>query len=265
MNARRQSQRAAYEFLLEHYQTQEPFTIQQFSDATGWIGRTLDTYRTKQFKAFFENVAVDQYRVSDSFAKFISWPRFKAHVTQTRRVVTGYDPTSYEVLIYDFLMPLTNEEYLRTTLDSLFYRDKILARLRTSGLEKLAEYFPRRDGIDDEEFTRDILTFISKRFVGYSISHVDGRFRSGDLMTREQAAQHELRGQRYLIDETTAVARFIFPYKDNAEMEAIQYLFEVLFIRSIIQLVNGEEQIWMVQSGSPASHLRIWQAQIEED
>src|SRR5207245_8179693 len=95
--------------------------------------------------------------------------------------------------------------------------------------------------------------------VGYSIGHVDGRFRSGKLFTQDEVAIFQKKGHRYLTDETTAVTRFIFPYQDEGELEKIRYLFEALFVRSIIQLVNGEEKIWMLESG-PVSRVHTWHA-----
>ena len=109
-----------------------------------------------------------------------------------------------------------------------------------------------------------ILDFIKDRLVGYSISHVDGRFRSDTLLTQDQAAALQKRGERYLVDETTAVTRFIFPYQEAGELAKIKFLFQTLFIRSIIQLVNGEEQIWMVESGSEGSQLHRWERLAED-
>ena len=80
---------------------------------------------------------------------------------------------------------------------------------------------------------------------------------------KEAAAMQKL-GERYLIDETSAVTRFIFPYQELSKLAKIKYLFQILFIRSIIQLVNGEEQIWMVESGSSASQLHRWERLPEE-
>jgi hypothetical protein len=37
-----------------------------------------------------------------------------------------------------------------------------------------------------------------------------------------------------------------------------------LFIRSIIQLVNGEEQIWMIESGSAGNQLHVWERLTED-
>jgi hypothetical protein len=267
------TQRAAHAFLLEHLQSQEPFTIAEFVAATGWDKPgTFKTYLRKQYKGLIENVGggnfkisdTERYRVTESFRKLVAWRKFKQHVTQVRRVVTNYEPTTSEVLIYDFLMPLTNEAYLRTTLDALFFKDTILARLKTIPGSDLEPHFNRPSSQSDEEYLGVIVRFIEDHFVGYSISHVDGRFRSGRVLTQDEVAAFQKKGQRYLIDETTAVTRFIFPYHDEAELERVRYLFQALFVRSIIQLVNGEEQIWMLESG-PRSRVHIWQALDDED
>jgi hypothetical protein len=161
-------------------------------------------------------------------------------------------------------MPLTNEAYLRTTLDALFFKDTLLARLKTIAAAELQRRFPRNAGVTDDAYFGEILRFIEERFVGYSISHVDGRFRSGKVLTQDEVADFQKLGLKYLIDETTAVTRFIFPYQNDDELEKIRYLFHSLFVRSIIQLVNGEEQIWMLESG-PQSKVHIWQAEDDDN
>jgi hypothetical protein len=172
--------------------------------------------------------------------------------------------SSSEVMTYDFLMPLTNEAYLRTTLDALFFEDTILARLKTIGTAELKKNIKKFANFDDTAFYKSVLKFIEDHFAGYSIFHVDGRFRSGKLQSQDEVADVQKKGERYLIDETTAVTRFIFPYADAAELESIRYLFRVLFVRSIIQLVNGEEQIWMLETG-PQNKVHIWAALGEDD
>jgi hypothetical protein len=258
------TQRAAFTFLRKHLQNNQLFTIEEFSEATGWQKPgTLKTYLSKQYKDLFEKVG-DQYRVSEAFRKFLTWPKFKQHVTQNRRVVKNYEPTSAEVMIYDFLMPLTNEAFLRTTLDALFFKDAIAARLKTIGTSELKRNLNQFANLDEELLYESILGFIEAHFVGYSIFHVDGRFRSGKLRSQDEVAEFQKSGERYLIDETTAVARFIFPYQDNQELESVRYLFRILFVRSIIQLVNGEDQIWMLETG-PANKVHIWAALGEDE
>ena len=258
------TQRAAFKFLRERLQSQALFTIEEFKDATGWEKPgTFNTYLRKQYKGLFEKVG-NRYRVSEAFRKFVTWRRFKQHVTQVRRVVTNYDPSSSEVMIYDFLMPLTNEAHLRTTLDALFFKDTILARLKTIGISELKTNLPTFPNQPDDPYLESVLGFIENHFVGYSIFHVDGRFRSGKLRTQDDVAEVQKKGERYLIDETTAVTRFIFPYGDDNELSAVRYLFRILFVRNIIQLVNGEEQIWMIETG-PQHKVHIWAALGEDD
>jgi hypothetical protein len=51
------TQRAAFGFLREHLQSQEPFTIDEFLATTGWDKPgTLNTYLRKQYKGLIENV-----------------------------------------------------------------------------------------------------------------------------------------------------------------------------------------------------------------
>lgn len=267
MNNRTRTQRRAFLFLREHLQTQEPFTIGQFVQATGWDEPgTFNTYMGKQYKGLIEAVDEEEtrFRVTDAFWKFVTWRKFRGHVTQVRRVVSTYEPKSSNVLIYDFLMPLTNEEHLRMTLDSLFFKDRVHARLRTIGIPALSTTFPKAGGLTDEQYLEEILTFIKDHFIGYSISHVAGRYRSDTLLSMDEASALQKLGERYLIDETSAVTRFIFPYLEAPELAKIKYLFQILFIRSIIQLVNGEEQIWMVESGSAGSQLHRWERLPEE-
>ena len=65
------TQRAAFSFLREHLQSQEPFTIDEFIKATGWEKPgTLNTYLRKQYKGLIEKVDDQHLRVTDAFWKF---------------------------------------------------------------------------------------------------------------------------------------------------------------------------------------------------
>jgi len=224
---------------------------------TNWSQSSLDTYWSKQFRPFVRNAGSGLFRVSEAFRPFATWDRFRQHVTQVRRVTaTDYTRSEYEnVLIYEFFMPLTNEAALRGTLDALFYKDTILSKLRSCPDADLNMQMPRLDGEDDAAYLDRICRWISEHFVGYSISHVSGRFRSEELATREQAAEIERR-TRYLIDETTAVTRFIFPCNEE-NVERVRWFFHTLFVESVIDVVNGEDEIWMVESGL-RNRLHIW-------
>lgn len=258
-------QRRALIFLREHLHTQMPFTRTEFSQATGWTGATLTTYWSKQFNRFFVKIAPNQYRVSEAFRPFLTWRRFQRHVTQTRPIAAGYSRLERDiVVVYEFFMPLTNETALRTTLDALFFRDNIVPKLRAIDEAELLAHFPASVDENTDEYLDRVAAWVGDHFGGYSIYHVSGRFKAGSLLTRGQAAAREMQGCRYLIDETTAVTRFIFPCEDVAEADLVRYFFDAIFVRSIIQLVNAEDEIWMVESGM-RNRVHIWRVDDDRD
>ena len=257
-----EDQRNVFEFLCDRLDSQESFAKQELGEVTEWSQSSLNTYWSKQFRPFVRSVGGGQFRVTEGFRPFATWEKFRQHVTQVRQVTaTDYTRREYEnVLIFEFFMPLTNEPALRGTLDNLFYKDALLSKLRSIGPAELGEQMARNDGESDDEYLERICAWISgsKLFVGYSISHVSGRFRSAELVTREEAAEIEKR-RRYLVDETTAVTRFIFPCEED-EVERVRWFFNALFVESIIEVVNGEDEIWMVESGM-RSRLHIWRVE----
>jgi hypothetical protein len=226
------------------------------------------------------------YRVREVFRRFTTWERFQAHVTQTRHVAADYTASTFDtVLLFEFFMPLTNEGYLRTALDALFYKDSIMARLKSAGAEKVKAHFPIKEGEVETAYLERVCVWISCKFVGYSISHVNGRYRAGELKSMQGAheAVSKVSG-RYLVDETTAIVRFIFPCgkptenkflstgdyfeklpgdgeaETEDEAARIRWFFYILFVQSIVEIVNGEDEIWLLESGFK-NKLHIWKAQ----
>jgi hypothetical protein len=277
-------QQNAFNYLLEKFHTQEPFTKKEFQVATGWTDKSFGTYFSKQFKTLLLQINNDdRYRVSEAFRRFITWESFQAHVTQNRHIATDYTVLTYDnVIIFEFFMPLTNEGYLRTALDALFYKDSIISRLKTMDVKILDQFIPKIIGETDEEYLDRVCSWISSKFGGYSISHVNGRFRADELKTIKEAYSIMSNSGRYLVDETTAIVRFIFPCGKNnvvhkfssesyfedlalvkddekAEDEAtlIRLFFFKLFVQSIVLIVNGEDEIWMLESGM-RNRLHIW-------
>jgi hypothetical protein len=186
-------------------------------------------------------------------------------------------------------MPLTNETHLRTALDALFYTDSIVTRLKACELEHLTRIFPLETGETEARYFDRLCGWLAIRFQGYSVSTVSGRFRAHELMTLRDAAKIEEDYDRYLVDETTAIVRFIFPCGDpvrhgsgaatdfddpetdstdlggvaaRAEAKKIRWFFNALFVQSILQVVNGEAEIWMVESGL-RNRLHIWRVESE--
>jgi len=286
MSKETDEQKRAFQFLSEKFCTQKTFNKEEFRHATGWEPVTFNTYWSKQFKTLLRKDQTDSYRVSEVFRRFITWEKFQTHVTQNRSVATDYTTLSYEnVILFEFFMPLTNEGYLRTVLDSLFYKDSIISRIKTISKKKLHSRFERIKNENNKDYFERICQWLSNRFSGYSISHVSGRFRADELKSMHDVYKNNQERSRYIIDETTAIVRFIFPCgqkepnqflsssnyfeelafgteSENAEEEAdlIRWFFFNLFVQSVVEVVNGEDEIWMLESGMK-NKLYIWRVQ----
>src|ERR1035437_7090914 len=206
-----ENQRNVFDFLLEHLKSLDTFTKDELQKVTDWTGKSFPTYWSKQYKQFVSSAGGDLVRVSDAFRPYAKWEAFQRHVTQVRG---SSDYTLFRhdaVLIFEFFMPLTNETHLRIALDALFYKDTILTRLKTLNRDKLTAQFAINQGETEDDYFRRLCDWLATRFQGYSVSTVNGRFRAQDLMSIPDAATIEENGDRYLIDETTAIVRFIFP------------------------------------------------------
>jgi hypothetical protein len=201
---------------------------------------------------------------------------------------TAYRHVRYDELVtFDFLLPLTREDRLRRALDDLFYADTIARRLGEIGLDRFAAAVPRAPGLGDGAYAARIADLVAERFVGYSISHVNGRYRAAGLLTRREAGDLLLREGRYLVDETTALVRFIarceatrrtydphaLPLVEapdeapgrpahrpdvRAEVRLIRLLFLELFAEAVVHAVEGEDEIWLVENG-PTRRLYVWE------
>jgi len=285
MSDRTEHQHNAHEFLLNKFNSQDSFTKEEFRVFTGWALSTFDTYWAKQFKTLLIISEQDSYRVSEAFRRVMDWDSFQKHVTQNRKVATDYVTMTYDnVVLFEFFMPLTNEGYLRTSLDALFFKDSVLTRLKTVGLQTLKRKIPTREDENDADYFDRICDKVSNTFGGYSISHVSGRYRADVLKSRQDvySATAGNNIDSYLVDETTAVVKFIFPCGEfvesqftsstdyfenisndvdfetpNADAAIIRWLFYTLFVQSIVQAVNGEDEIWMLESGM-RNRLHIW-------
>lgn len=252
------TQRKAHKFFSGRLHDQREFSKDELRVAAGWSENSLKTYWSKQFRGFVERSGPHKYRVRENFRPYLNWGKFRQEVvTQVRRVATDYKLEIFDkLIIYEFYLPLTHESALRLTLDSLFFKDAVLARLHRIGVGELKRLFGRMSGETDKAFFERVCSFIGEKFGGYSVYHVNGRFRGQPLLTRDDALKLESTGERYLVNETTALTRFIFPCKDG-DSGKIAFLFRELFTRAITQLINGEDEIWMVESGMH-NRIHIW-------
>jgi hypothetical protein len=252
------SQERAHRFLSQHYVDLESFAREDFRLATGWTKSTFDTYWTKQFESLLEGADASTYRVKGSFGRYLSFREFQKHVTQVKDARTDYQKIEYnDVLTYEFYLPLAHEKALRSTLDSLFYENAVLPRLRRIDQQSLEKDFPQTQLFGEGSVLDRAKAYVDKKFRGYSIYHVNGRFRGADLMPLSEASKISAQGEHYLIDETTAVVRFIFPCRSHDEARLTRFLFQELFVRSIIELVSGEDEIWIIETeGGQRAH--VW-------
>jgi hypothetical protein len=249
-------QKALLAALSEHFKNSTQFTLEELRVATGWPQGTFDTYRSKQFGSLIDKTASGKYRVTETFRRYSDWSSFRDLVSQKRNTVAAtYDIQGYDnPVVFEFFLPLANEVLLRDTLDSLFYSDTILAKLETKSEADLISYWPIPKNTVKEKYLENLCAWLGKKFAGYSIGSVNGRFRALPFCTQEVAAQNKA---KYLIDETTATVRFIFPIERGEDVEAIRYFFRILFVQSIVEVVNKEAAIWMLESGA-RNHLHIW-------
>lgn len=264
-----------FNFLRERARSGVQFKTQDINDAMGWKGQTARTYRSKHFAAYLEKVSPGVFRVIPEFRR-VTWAEFQDLVTQVRRPFASYERSTYQhVVIYDFLMPLTREDKLRRALDDLFYQDTLERRIAEIGLDRIAEIVPRYPGDDDLAYTSQIISFIGERISGFSISHVSGRFRTSDILSRAKSAERFMKDETampYLIDETTAVVRFIIPCVSSkmkhgsefnvqepdepphwteavkTEVLQIRAIFFELFVEALVPTIRGEKLIWMVET-----------------
>ena len=241
------------------------------ADAVGWKQKSAETYISKHYKAYLQRLAPATYRVLPEF-KRVHWDYFQELVTQVRHPFAVYDRATYSnVVVYEFLMPLTREDKLRRALDELFYRDTLERRINEVGLEVFERVLPRNSAEGDGTYVDRVVTFIDERIGGFSISHVGGRFRGGPILSRAQAGEKLASDQPYLIDETTAVVRFIIPclssrsehatefelelgdgsgqlrQKIAAELQQIRVVFFEVFVEALVPSIRGEKLIWMLE------------------
>jgi hypothetical protein len=274
MGARTENQEEAFKFLKRKFETMETFTKEEFQSAAGFNEGTFETYLAKQFKGLLKPVEPNRFRVSGVFRLFRTWKQFRDKVvTQNRNWGRTYKHIEFNnVVIFEFYMPLRNEEFLRETLDALFFKDAVVLRLKAIKDQEILNSFPREPDESTENYIERICRFVSDKFGGYSIVHVSGRFRADSLKPRAEVfGGNAIAPNRYIVDETTAVVRFIIPCNENspqnplgpeiAETEAnvIRVFFKRLFVESILEVVNAEDEIWLLESGM-RSRLHIWRA-----
>jgi hypothetical protein len=258
----------AFDFLSKHAKSGKSFTLQELITASGWkpgntktnLSKRLSELVTVKDGMYYANPEIFRVRLED----------FKDLFRQKHRLFTDYSVNlSQDVLVYEFFMPLSREDRLRDALDNLFYQDAIEQRIREIGLEKIRISLNLPDSNSDNEVKQFVIQFINNTIGGYSLHLVSGRFRAGSLVTREAVATRPFSEGPYLVDEMTAVVRFILPVstdqdsisqmnlfepaKDSAiadkRAEQMRWLFLNFFAEAVTRVVKNEEEIWLLESG----------------
>lgn len=197
-------------------------TFRELQKITGWTKGNLKTNISKRIREFLIDnkngvpLPQGQYYVNRNILN-VNLEDFHDLFRQKNWIFSRYNHVEHDkVRIYDFYLPLTNENLLRQNLDELFYEDTLNKRLKAIDLEELIPIYSCNDDETDTDYYCRLTKEASDLFWGYSISHVGGRFRTGEkILTKEQSAKKE--GKAYLVDETTAVVRFIFPHEDGKD------------------------------------------------
>ncbi len=276
--AKRDKQIKAYEFLLQRAKSRNEFTTADVARATGWATGTVSTYVSKQWKDLLQPIGGGTHKVRPEFLK-ITLDGFLELVTQKRTVFSTYERVRFdEVVSYEFLLPLTREEELRAALDRLFFTDTIEQRLSEIGLPQVRRWVNRRRRESRAKFFARVATMVGEMFGGYSISHVAGRFRAGKLADLAGAAKRLEREEKYLIDETTAIVKFIIPLETARtepidmgvvrrarkrttaamrEERRIRLLFLGLFAEPVARSVK-EAEIWLLEEAPSGRRLYVW-------
>jgi hypothetical protein len=111
---------------------------------------------------------------------------------------------------------------------------------------------------------------------GYSITMVSGRYRADVLASRAEVVTRPFAYGPYIVDETTAIVRFILPVETDAgkfeygkilepaatavgtkkRAELMRWLFLNFFAEALIRVVRKEDEIWLLESGLRSAFYR---------
>ena len=259
---------SAFDFLLEHAKSGKSFKLEDLVKASNWTEGTAKIYLSKKFSDLVEK-RNEAYYVSPEILR-VRYEDFKDLYRQKQHIFTDYvRKTPQKVLVYEFFMPLSREDRLREALDNLFYKDTIEQRIKEIGVANIRNALNFPKSISDDEVAQFVIHFMDNTIGGYSLHLVNGRFRSGELTTRREVVARPFSQGPYLVDETTAVVRFILPVSENQEppsqlnlfepakdtpssdelAEQMRWLFLNFFAEAVTRVVKKEDEIWLLESG----------------
>jgi hypothetical protein len=261
--------RQIFNFLVQHAQEKSLFSSEEFENhaAQADLLPRLNELLEKEGELYRVKPEILRVRLSD----------FEALLTQGKKLFSEYMlEVSSSILIYEFFMPLSREDRLREALDNLFYRDTIEQRIREIGFERIRAGLALPAEVADEEISRLVFDLIENTIGGYSIYLVNGRYRADKLASRAEVVNRPFAYGSYIVDETTAIVRFILPVErdsgrfshgsilepasDSLRMsrraELIRWLFLNFFAEALIRVVQNEAEIWLLESGMRSAFYR---------
>ena len=266
-----QTTKEIFNFLVSHAEEKISFSPQELASKTGLetaeLLLRLDELLEEKDGAFFVKPEILRVRLSD----------FTELLYQKKKLFSEYIlEVSPSILIYEFFMPLSREDRLREALDNLFYRDTIEQRIQEIGFAQIRDGLDLDTGYSDEKISQLVFDFMESTIGGYSIYLVNGRYRADKLASRAEVVNRPFAYGSYIVDETTAIVRFILPVKTDAEKfahgtilepatdslhanqraELIRWLFLNFFAEALIRVVQNEDEIWLLESGMRSAFYR---------
>ena len=277
----------AHDYLSDLAASGKPYADPDMATKTGWTPSTVKTYRGKHWSDWISRDDDGSLRVSPSFST-VTLDQFVEVHGQSTDFYSKYATRRLyqEVITYEFLLPLTKERELKQALDDLFYSDTLERLIRERGLDAFTPQFPELGEAGEHDGMEMIVQFVADHFGGYSVSHVSGRFRAEKILTRVEAGEVLAQTGRYLVDETTAIVRFIVPLQKSKneyrsgqdflgaavvenragergqgvaiELAQVRRTFFLLFAEAVVRTVKGEDEVWLLESG-PENRLYVWE------
>lgn len=265
----------AFDFLIEHAQGRKSFSTEQLADEAEWsilgtqerIDTRLSDLVQKEGKKYIAKPEILRVRLDD----------FNDLLHQKKRLFTDYIlEVSPSILIYEFFMPLSREDRLREALDNLFYLDTIEQRIREIGIPRIREGLMLSTNYSESKIHQLVFDFMESTIGGYSIYMVKGRYRADVLASREEVVTRPPAYGPYIVDETTAIVRFILPVETSTgkleygktlepasmaidtkkHAELMRWLFLNFFAEALIRVVQKEDEIWLLESGMRSAFYR---------
>lgn len=275
MEKRTNNIKRAFDFLITHAQEKNSFSVEQFSTETGWsipetrerISNRLSDLIYQEGERFFAKPEILRVRLDD----------FKELLDQKKRLFADYVlEVSSSVLIYEFFMPLTREDRLREALDNLFYRDTIDQRIQEIGIPGIRAGLKLSSDYSEDKIRGMVFDFIESTIGGYSIYLVNGRYRADVLASRAEVVSRPFASGPYIVEETTAIVRFVLPVETDAgkfehgkilepasavsgtqkRAGLLSWLFLNFFAEALIRVVQKEDEIWLLESGMRSAFYR---------